>query len=300
MPLYLAIDGGGTQTTCVVANQGEELARVVGPGSNPVRVGEDQARQALHKVILEACARAGSDPAHVGAVCIGVAGAARAQTAESVRAMIAEQCAGVIRVVGDHDIALEAAFGSASGLVVIAGTGSIAFGRNGRGQKARAGGWGFAVSDEGSAHWVGRDAVRAAMHAHDAGDTTILVSSIMNTWHLGTRDDVVRFANRIPPPDFAELFPAVLAAAQAGDSLAREIIMRAGSELAQLAKMVVRRLWPGESAAIGVAMVGGVFRASALVRQIFSNSLRSEYPLLQVRPGVVDPVLGALALARRG
>jgi N-acetylglucosamine kinase-like BadF-type ATPase len=202
-------------------------------------------------------------------------------------------------VVGDNAIALEAAFGAGPGLVVIAGTGSIAYGRNPKGQTARAGGWGWAISDEGSAHWIGRAAVALAMRAHDAGETTLLVSSIMNSWHLGTREDVVRAANSTPPANFAALFPAVLAAAQEGDSLAREVLMEAGAELAQLAKIVLRRLWPTPEPPVGVATSGGVFHHAPLVRHIFGNTLRSEYATVELRPGVVDAAAGALALARR-
>jgi len=297
--VFLGIDGGGTQTTCAVGGESEELARAVGPGSNPIRVGQERSRAALLKVMEQACSLAGVQPRDLQAVCVGMAGGAREHAQEFIRSVVSEFTHASALVVGDNAIAFETAFGQGPGVIVMAGTGSIAFGRNGAGQTARAGGWGFSISDEGSAHWIGKAAVSAAMRAHDAGETTLLVSSMLNTWHLGTRDDVVRFANSMPPPDFADLFPAVLAVAQEGDALAREILMKSGSELAQLAKIVIGRLWPSQDPAVNVAAAGGVLRSSPLVRQVFSNSLRAEFARVELRPGVVDPVVGALAMARR-
>jgi glucosamine kinase len=108
---------------------------------------------------------------------------------------------------------------------------------------------------------------------------------------------LVLAANSTPPPDFAALFPAVLAAAEAGDALAVGILNRAGSELAGLASVVIRRIFQG-SEVIPVAMSGGVFGNSALVRQVFYNRLRAECSGIVLNEAVVEPVRGALELAR--
>lgn len=297
MPYFLGIDGGGSKTTCLLGDQSAVLAGASAPGSNPIRVGEERSRQALHAAVREACAAAQVQPSQIGRTCIGLAGAARPPIEKQVRAALAELVAGEIEVAGDMAIALEAAFHGGPGLIVIAGTGSIAYGRNERGETTRAGGWGFAISDEGSGHWIGRAAVAAAMRAHDLGENSVLISSIMNTWHLGSRDDVVRAANAVPPPDFAELFPLVLAAAAGGDSRASEILTSAAMELAQLARIVAERLWRGQLA-FRVAITGGVFQNSPLVRQVFGNSLRSLHPQAQIEPKIVEPAQGALWLAR--
>ncbi len=298
MPWFLGIDGGGSKTTCLLGDERALLASATAAASNPIRVGEERSRQALGAVVREVCATAQVQPSQIARTCIGMAGAARPQMEKQVRAILAHLVGGEIEVAGDMVIALEAAFRGGPGLIVIAGTGSIAYARNERGETARAGGWGFAISDEGSGHWIGRSAVAAAMRAHDLGENTVLISSIMNTWHLGSRDDVVRAANSIPPPDFAQLFPQVLAAAAAGDSHANEILTHAAAELAQLARIVADRMWPGRQK-FRVAIAGGVFQNSPLVRQIFSNSLRSLHPQAEVEPKVVEPAQGALWLARK-
>lgn len=297
MPYFLGIDGGGSKTTCLLGDESAVLAGASAPGSNPIRVGEERSRQALHAAVREACGAAQVQPSQIACTCIGLAGAARPAIEKQARAVLAELLSGEIEVAGDMAVALEAAFRGGPGLIVIAGTGSIAYGRNERGETTRAGGWGFAISDEGSGHWIGRAAVAAAMRAHDLGENSVLISSIMNTWHLGSRDDVVRAANAVPPPDFAELFPLVLAAAAGGDSRASEILTSAAMELAQLARIVAERLWRGQQA-FRVAITGGVFQNSPLARQVFGNSLRSLHPQAQIEPKVVEPAQGALWLAR--
>jgi N-acetylglucosamine kinase-like BadF-type ATPase len=294
----MGIDGGGSKTTCLLGDEREVLARATAAGSNPIRVGAEQARAALQAAVGEACAAAHIAPHQVTRTCLGLAGAARPQVEQQARAIVGAVVGGEIEVAGDMAIALEAAFPGAPGLVVIAGTGSIAYGRNQRGETARAGGWGFAISDEGSGHWIGRAAVAAAMRAHDLGENSTLISSIMNSWHLGTRDDVVRAANAIPPPDFAALFPQVLAASAAGDARASDTLTQAGAELAQLARMVADRLWRGPQP-FRVAMAGGVFQNSSLVRQVFSNTLRSLHPQAEIESRVIEPAQGALWLARK-
>ena len=109
--------------------------------------------------------------------------------------------------------------------------------------------------------------------------------------------DLARAANSIPPPDFAALFPAVAASE---DELARQVLTRAGNELAQVAVVVVNRLFPKDDASpVRVAMTGGVFRHAPLVRQVFYNELRRLEPCAEVNPQVIEPVEGALRMARR-
>ena len=210
--------------------------------------------------------------------------------------MMAEVVPCRVQVVGDTVIALQAAFGSGPGVVTCAGTGSFAYGRGADGQTSRAGGWGFAVSDEGSGQWIGRMAVGAVLRAQESGERPGLFAAIEKAWQTTTLNDLVRMANALPPPDFSALFPLVLSAGNAGDAVARAVLTRAGTELAELTKRVIQRLFSGS---VPVAMVGGVFRQSALVRQVFYNHLAAEFPNITVNPTVVEPVLGALELARK-
>ncbi len=303
MAYYLGIDGGGTKTRCVLADETTVLAKSMSGGSNVVRLGEAQAREALDTAIRQACAAAKISPDQIRAICVGAAGAARPEIAAKIRNILAKLVPGItpanIEVVGDTVIALEAAFGAGPGVIAIAGTGSIVYGRNAAGHTARAGGWGFAISDEGSGDWIGRRAISAILSARDQGLETALTAMVLQTWKLATIDELVQQANSTPPPDFPRLFPVVLRAADQADSIARELLSDAGAKLAELAAIVIRRLAPHAPAdMLPVAMTGSVFRQSPYVRQVFYNTLQRSFSGTNVRQDLVDPVDGALARAR--
>jgi glucosamine kinase len=309
VPYYLGIDGGGTKTSCAVGDELRLLATATAGPSNVVRVGEEQARKSLRQAVSQACTAAGITPAQVERTCVGGSGAARPELAEIVRRSLAEILTTPIDVVGDMQIALEAAFDTGPGVIVIAGTGSIAYGRDRQGRAVRAGGWGFAIGDEGSAHWIGRAAVSAVLRASDVGDGESREGSpqtgahspfeeaLCKVWGVTSLVGLARAANSIPPPDFAALFPAVAASE---DELARQVLTNAGNELAQVAVVVLNRLFPkDESSSVRVAMIGGVFRHAPLVRRVFYNQLGRWEPRAEVNPQVVEPVEGALRIARR-
>ncbi|HTC57853.1 MAG TPA: BadF/BadG/BcrA/BcrD ATPase family protein [Candidatus Sulfotelmatobacter sp.] len=327
MAYYLGIDGGGSKTTCAVGDESSLLATFTAGPSNITRVGEAGAREALQEAIFGACRAAKINPQQVRRACVGAAGAGRKDVASAVGKIVAEIIPGEIQVVGDMEIALTAAFGGGPGVIVIAGTGSIAYGRDAKGRTARSGGWGFAVSDEGSAYWIGRAAVSAVLRASDrVGDDQTeqnhaeqdqaeqdraeqnrirpagrLFRELKTAWSVDSLEQLARAANA--NADFSVLFPAVLAAAGAGDVVAREVIAEASSELAQLAGLVLRRLFPGQRSAalsaVPMAIAGGVFRHATMIRELFYNGVRAANPDVVLNLEVVDPVHGALRMARR-
>jgi len=298
MPLVLAIDGGGSKTACAVARDGTVLAEFSAGPSNLVRISPEEARKALLEAMHGACRAAGVSLGEVNAVCAGLAGAGRDLIRDKAEAILRAELKCPFEVVGDMEIAFDGAFLGGPGLVVISGTGSIAYGRNERNDSARAGGWGSVISDEGSGYWIGRRAVSLCLRAIDTGQTTSLVHHLMNAWHFAMRDDLVVFCNSQPPPNFAELFPVVREAAAEGDTVAQELLTEAGSELAKLAKIVVRKLW-ATRVVVHVSLAGGVFQNSAVIRQVFENSLRSERPDVKVRMTNVEPLAGALYRAEK-
>lgn len=295
MALYLGIDAGGTKTDCAISNGAELLGQATAGSCKLARVGPEKARENLHTAIQRACDAAVLDPSQIQHVCIGMAGASLPEAVQwaekSIREVVREA---KVFVTGDQIIAHRAAFGTTPGVLVISGTGSIAFGRNPSGETARAGGWGPYVSDEGSAFWVGREAVSAALRAYDAGGSNGLLQLIAQTWKIAP-EDVIRGANAAEPR-FAELAGAVTSAADKGDSGARDISQRAGQALATLAGAVIHRLWP-EGSVVPVALTGGVLQNSALVRQAFKDAMRAAVPGAAVSFAQVRPVLGALEIA---
>jgi glucosamine kinase len=307
---YLGIDGGGSKTSCAIGDALSLLARSTAGPSNITRVDEMRARESLHQAIREACANAKIDPRQIDRACIGAAGAGRQEVADVVRKIVAEVINGEIEVVGDMEIALAAAFGSGPGVIIIAGTGSIAYGRNAQGTTARAGGWGFAISDEGSAHWIGRAAVASLLReidqyeerlgAQNAVEDSSLFRELKAAWNLRSLEAFVRTANS--HPDFAALLPAILAAADAGNVSAQRVLEQAGAELSRLASTVIRKLFAEPDASstfVKLAMVGGVFKHSARVRESFRDEIRKHAPHAEVNEDVVEPVVGALEMARQ-
>jgi len=296
--IFLGIDGGGSKTACVVGNEIAVLGLGTSAGSNVVRVGEAQARESLHAAIRQACQSARVTTPEITRACIGVAGAAREEVREVILRLAKEIIPGEIEVVGDMEVAMEAAFGEGPGVIVIAGTGSIAYGRNTKLRTARAGGWGHAISDEGSGHWIGRAAVAIAVRETDQQSEACLFKLIAKSWGVATHEQVVMMANRSPAPDFAALLPVVLQAAQKKNQQAGSVLVQAADELSTLAKQVIQALF-SEQEAVPVAMSGGVFANSAQVRENFYNRLSVKWPNVRLAQTVIEPVQGALQLARK-
>src|SRR6476469_4070070 len=183
MSLYLGIDAGGTKTDCAISNGAELLGQATGASCKLARVGRELARTNLPDAMARVSESARVLARDIQHGCIGMAGASLPEAVswaqETIREVIPEA---TIYAAGDHVIAHRAAFGTSHGVLVISGTGSIAFGRNQGGETARAGGWGPNVSDEGSAFWVGREAVTAALNAFDFGKSNGRLAKIDDCW----------------------------------------------------------------------------------------------------------------------
>src|SRR5436853_1476712 len=255
--IFLGIDGGATKTSCLVGDEKSVLGSGASGSSNLIRIGEAQARESLNSAIQQACAAAHVSPAQIHKTCVGLAGAGRSEISSAARRAMLEIVGGEVQIVGDTIIALEAAFGRGPGVVVIAGTGSIAYGRNAAGQTARAGGWGFAISDEGSGYWIGRAAVASAMRSLDRRADSDLLKDLIDTMGAKDFDDFVVKVSAHPQPEYASLFPVVLAAADRCDSIAAGVLGQAGVQLSKLAQTAIQRLFAKDDC-ISVANHGRV------------------------------------------
>jgi N-acetylglucosamine kinase-like BadF-type ATPase len=298
VPLFLGIDGGGTKTRCIVGDEKSVLGTGSGSGCNVLRVGEACAQDSLTGAIHEACVNAGVSPRQITRTCAGISGAADDGIASIVQRFLIEVLGGAIEVIGDMEVALEGAFGGDPGIIVIAGTGSIAYGRNARGEKARAGGWGRVASDEGSGHWIALRALSAGLRARDQAQHSKLLNGLMAALGVGTAEDLVIWLNEDPIRDYATLFPVVLASADAGDPVAAQILQSAGRELANLAHILIDRLF-AETEKISLATHGGVFANSREVMRSFQQGLRELCPRANFVNREIDPAMGALERARR-
>jgi glucosamine kinase len=300
--IVVGVDGGGTKTHVRVANaQGEILAEVVGAPS-AVRPGDEhQSVRAITDAVREALARVGPDTASARVLCAGLAGVGREAEINSVRQALAdEQLAEDVIVRADAEIALDDAFGESDGILLIAGTGSVAFARSPSGQRGRAGGWGPVFGDEGSGAWIGRRALSVITAAADEREPeTALSGALLTAMELETMEGTVAWAANASSADFAALAPVVVTVADAGDLRANALLSLAAEELVLHVRALARRLFVDERAAIPVALTGGLLAPGAPLRRRVEHRLRSAVPGSHVKAEAVVPVRGAVKGALR-
>jgi N-acetylglucosamine kinase-like BadF-type ATPase len=294
----LGIDAGGTKTVCILADEhGQVVSQSRGGGANLQASGELEVEKVLHAVMEGALGDRDLQPA---AICLGIAGVDREVDAAAVRGIM-KRIGFKARtlVVNDALIALVAGAGEQPGVVIVAGTGSIAYGRDAAGRAARAGGWGFLLGDEGGGFWIGRAALNAVVRQVDGrGPDTMLTAKVIDAMRLGSPTDLVHavYAGGLHRYAISGIVPVVQEAADEGDAVATDIISRASMELAAAAASVVTRLnMRGER--FPTLLAGGVFRGvPSMVPQIEAR-LAEVAPRSDVRPLRAEPAAGAVALA---
>src|SRR5437588_5602630 len=240
----LGIDAGGTKTGCLLADgSGNILAEARAGAANLHSSGELAVEKALHDVMETAL---GDRPIRPAAVCVGIAGVDREEEASAVRAIMRRlgYKSGVV-VVNDALIALAAGAGDAPGIVIVAGTGSIVYGRNAQEEAARAGGWGHILGDEGSGYWIGREALTAVMRAVDGrGPATRLTDDVVAHFNIADTSHLPRivYDREVPRMSVAALGPIVQRASELGDAVATHLLERAAEELVLAARSVATKL----------------------------------------------------------
>jgi N-acetylglucosamine kinase-like BadF-type ATPase len=301
MPRYfLGVDGGQSSTTAMI---GDENGRVVGVGRggpcNHLSSSEARAKfvAAIRRALGSACSQAGLDAEVIrfASACLGCSGGP-----SDKRSILGELLASDRMLVTDDAlIALTGALAGQPGIVIIAGTGSIAFGRNAQDRTARAGGWGYLFGDEGGGFWIVREALRAALRWEEGwGPPTALRGMLLDSTGARNINDLMHrcYTPEFPRPRVASLSVLVNQAAENGDPTALKILAEAAHELAVLVCAVRGQLFePRES--VSYAYIGGVFQ-SRMVRTRLRESLEREPGLLAI-PAIHEPAVGALLEAYR-
>ncbi len=297
---YLGVDGGQSGTRAVI---GDEAGRVLGIGrggpSNYAGASEGPGRFviALRASLRDACRQAGLNAGQVrfASACLGFSGGTADKEA-TVRQILASDR---MLVTDDAAVAWSGATGGKPGIVVIAGSGSIAFGRNAAGRTARAGGWGYLFGDEGGAFWMAREALRAALRWEEGwGGPTSLRARLLDATGARNMNDLLHrcYTAEFERPRVARFALLVNQAAESGDPAALEIFDAAARELVLLAKAVRGQLFAdGEKPVMSYA--GGVF-GSRILRARFGERLQSEAGMPVTAP-IYDAGLGALMEAYR-
>jgi N-acetylmuramic acid 6-phosphate etherase len=296
----LGIDGGASKTLALLADDRQHvLGRGTGGSSNYQTVGADAALSALDEAIGAACASAGLPSSALAAVCIGMAGVDRPEDRALLLGWAARRLPGMpLTIVNDAQLVLAAGTPDGWGAALICGTGSIVYGEDAGGRRARAGGWGYLLGDEGSGYAVGQAGLRAVMRAfYGRGLRTALTQAILAHWDLSTPSDLVRrvYGEALLPADMAALALLVEAAGASGDEVARGILQEAGRELALAVQAVVRALELPQPVPCGLA--GSLIVKSKVMRAMFLSAAREAGLQLDPVTPVSEPALGALRLA---
>lgn len=298
---FLGFDGGGTKTDCVLADaDGRVLARAAAGPSNPIRTGYTKAWFSLSEAADAVLGRHKIRADDIRGVCAGLGGAGRSGVARRATTFFERSYRNAkVFVTTDLEIALEGAFGSGEGMIVLAGTGSAAFGRDTSGHSARAGGRGPWFSDEGSAFDIGREAFRAATLAEEQRGPATSLSQRVLAWHDARDwDALLEHIAKSPDAIFPKTFPLVAELADAGDAVSRGILSVAAASLALLAESVAKKLgWSDRE--IPVAQVGGVFGRSKFFDSAVASELKNLLPRMRLAALEIPPAEAAARIAIR-
>ncbi|HEX6909550.1 MAG TPA: BadF/BadG/BcrA/BcrD ATPase family protein [Longimicrobium sp.] len=294
--IFAGVDGGGTKSTLLLADAaGNELARVSGAAGLVDPRHPERSAGVIAQLLRMASAQAGLS-APPAALCAGLAGVGN----EAERVAVERALAGAARevcVVSDGEIALHGAFGGGPGVLLIAGTGSVAYGRGPDGRMDRCGGWGMYVGDEGSGYALGRAALAAALRSVDGREAeTRLLPVLLDLLKLDGPRGIPPWAGRAEKGEVAALARHVLDVAAGGDAVALRLVEHQAAELASHVMALAHRLgpWPGD---VPVVFHGGVLR-SGLYASLVDRNLAQNAHQYRIQPAQADAVHGALAYAR--
>jgi len=294
----VGVDAGGTKTTCLLASElGDILAKGVAGPANPHTVGVTQTQRAIRVSIGQAMSRAGIRC--VDFAYLGVAGVDRTSERKAVSMIVRKlDVAKRFQVDSDALIALAGGTVCRPGVVVISGTGSIAFGINSKGQCARSGGWGPVLGDEGSGYDIGRKALAAVMRSSDGrGPQTSLARRILGNLKLDHPEQLIGYAYgaTMGVPKIAELASIVLDESKRGDPVSQRIVEDAAKELTGAALSVIGKLRM-EKEPVEVVVCGGAFEYCDVLQNSVKTTLKKALPRATLMRPKFDPVVGAVLL----
>ena len=295
---FAGLDAGGSKTLLLAECEGcpERLNRR-GPAANPQLVGVDQAAHTLASLVRETLES--HRPVDHLSVCAGVAGAGREDEQEALtdrlRRVLSRDAEVVeVEVVHDAAIALDAAFGSGSGIVIIAGTGSVVLARARDGTTRRVGGWGYILGDAGSGYAVGQAGLRAVAASFDGGADTSIRPRVAEEYNISEREALIQWVYQ-DELELQKVAPLVIEAAADGDPVASEIL---SSQTTELLRQVEWLLDQTNGIAPRIALLGGLLRNEHYAA-VLMRTLRDRVPDWSVEVLRHEPVLVALRRARR-
>lgn len=305
--LVIGMDGGGTKTSAVLADSsGVILAEESGGPSNFQIMGTEKAAATLFGLVTNACQKAGRTIAEVQAIVAGLTGAGRESDQERMRSALLDHARsfgaqfGRIRIDSDARVALEGAFEGASGIILIAGTGSIAFGKTPGGEVLRTGGWGRFIGDEGGGYVIGRDGLAAVSKELDGrGRKTLLTRLVAEEFGFTNQDRIIEevYKNNF---DIASVAPLVIKAATEHDLESERVLNHAAFELSDMVRGLTLRMEKatrGPRHKIPLSFTGSLLVTESVFSKIVKHKIEFSLPQVVVRKPMGSPAYGAVLMA---
>lgn len=301
--LIAGVDGGGSKTHVIIAraDDGAVVAEAQGGGSAVAPGHAPESARVIASTVAAALEKIEAGDKTLSLLLAGVAGVGRKDERENLAAALDDlDIAGEVIVETDAEIALEDAFDGGPGIILIAGTGSIAHGRGPTGIRARCGGWGPRIGDEGSGAWIGRRALGIVAAAHDGREpATALTGAILTAAQLNEPEELIPWAAAADPRTLAALAPVVCSTA-ATDPRAKALVDLAAEELVIHVRALSQRLFGDERADIAMAFAGGLMKKASPLRKRVEHRLKSAVPGAHIRAEPIVAARGAVKLALRG
>jgi len=304
----IGIDGGGTKTAAVIADvEGNILARHTAGPSNVQIIGAEKAAGVIYSLIRDCCVSAGCTPNNISGTTMGLAGAGRSddqkRIAQALHRLTLTKKFRLkkVHIESDARIALEGAFNGDPGIVLIAGTGSIAVAKDEAGNIYRTGGWGRILGDEGSGYYIGKEGLKAVCRQYDGrSGPTLLTDSVAKKFRLKTPADIIAAVHN-EKFNIASLAPIVLDAAEMGDEASTAIIQQASDELTGLVRALMTKLENNSAGhmdkRIPLSFIGGLIEGETPLTRALRREILASFPNAAIVPPSAPPVVGAVLMA---
>ncbi len=304
----IGIDGGGTKTHAIISNvNGDVIVEHIAGPSNFQIIGVETAAQTIFSLIQSCCESVNCTVKDIQVVALGLTGAGREhdqqRMTDGLQAYARSQKTTLKKILVESDarIALEGAFKGERGIILIAGTGSIAFGKDARGNVHRVGGWGRILGDEGSGFFIGRNGLNAVTrHIDGRGEKTMLTKKIAQQFGLSSQTEIIAavYKNNF---DVASVAPFVLESARKKDAVCSLIIQQASTELCEHVRALSQKLLQKNKKIIQqkipLSFVGGLLTNDTLLSHTLSAQIRSTLPHIHIVAPMASPAYGAVVMA---